>query len=411
MKIELIITGEEVLDGRVVDTNSQIIIKALSENGFKVQAVNIVGDAREQLVQTIVDVAKRSDVAIMTGGLGPTDDDHTRYVLAKAKGVGLVRDNEVYKEIEGYFTKRDKPMNPASATQSDIPETAKLIVNRTGLAPGMQICIDGCEFFALSGIPREMKYMLEDGVIKVIKKERQGGKVVVNRIIKCFGVGESTLELSLKDLYGKGVYFGYQIKFPETHVLLRVEAELDEAKKRIGRIEKEIIKKISEYIIGFDSETFAETIVNKLKKLGKKLALAESCTGGLVAKMITDVSGSSAIFDMGIITYANSAKEIFLDVNSVAIEENGAVSEVVASQMAESVKRKAKADIGVGITGIAGPDGGSEEKAVGTVYIACASSYGVYCERFEFMGNREMVRLQAAYRALAILKKTLNTCS
>jgi nicotinamide-nucleotide amidase len=407
-KATIVSIGNELLSGRTVDTNAAYLAAQLLSIGIPVTGVYTVGDDIDLIVHKIRLAGDDGDIIISTGGLGPTDDDVTRQAVAKFLGVELVLRNELMNQISGYFTAHNLQMPAKNIIQAYIPAGAEAIENQCGTAPGIMARSNGTLYIAMPGVPTEMKEMFIH--ITPQLREFAGGQAVISKTLKCFGAGESVIAGMLGDMMQRGRNPLINCTVENGVVTLYVIASHkdSETAEQMAQTDVQFLKnKLGDIIYGHDRQTLAEVIGEKLTHLGKTVATAESCTGGLIAKLITDISGSSKYFLQGWVTYSNKAKSAQLGVPAELIEKYGAVSEQVASAMAKGARDMAGADYAIGITGIAGPTGGTEEKPTGLVYISIACDKFIKTERFVFRSDRAAVRIRAAQTALNMLRKAL----
>jgi len=411
MHIELIMTGEELLDGRVVNSNESEIAGRLLRRGFRVLRSTTVGDDPQRLKQVFAEVQARADIAIVTGGLGPTDDDRTVAILADLAQVPIRREPALVETLRAYFAALQRPLGESNLKQADLPEGARSLLNPNGTAPGVDITIGHCRFFAMPGVPSEMKAMLEDSVIPcLIEQAGPAHAKPFVREIKCFGLGESKAADLLADLYPlpEGLEIGYRAALPEIHIRLQTNINDAQSAEQIGSTYAQHVQdRLAPYIFGYDEDNFVELLAQLFRQQNKTLALAESCTGGLIARQITALAGSSDYFLCSAVTYSNASKSRILGVPEALLQEHGAVSEAVARAMAEGALRISGADIAVAVTGIAGPEGGTSEKPVGTVDIAAATVEKTWHRRFFFPGQRHRVQMITAYTALNMARRIL----
>ncbi|MHC4870509.1 MAG: competence/damage-inducible protein A [Planctomycetota bacterium] len=407
--ISILSIGEELLLGQIVDTNSSFLASRLWEIGFALKEVRVVGDDLEKITTTIGQLADENDFLILTGGLGPTVDDLTRDALAGAAGVELTVSDEMLEEIKLRFKRINRPMADSNKRQALVPVGAKGISNKYGTAPGIDIEINDCRCFSMPGVPMEMKNMFENYVVPEIDSASRNNTLI--KELKLFGVGESAVGEILCDLMkrGRNPVVGTRVK--ESVISVRIVASAEnysDAEKLIcGDIE--VIKgHLGKYVFGEDDDSLSSVAVKNLIEKNKTLALAESCTGGLISKLITDISGSSQVFKEGFVTYSNKSKIKNLGVCEDAINSFGAVSENVATQMAEGVRKASGVDYGIGVTGIAGPGGGTDGKPVGLIFIAVSSEEKTICRECRFSYDRESNRNRAANTALAMLLDIIN---
>ncbi len=409
MNAEVISVGTELLLGQVVNTDTAIVAKALSGLGINLLYSAVVGDNVERLKLAVETAISRSDLLIMTGGLGPTTDDLTKETTAAAAGKKLVLHQESLERIQNYFN--EKHVSENQAKQAWLPEGCTVLQNDNGTAPGCAFQAEsGCTVIMLPGPPSELEPMLNNYAVPYLKKGQES--VIVSHNIHIYGRGEAPVAQMMDDLMnGENPTLAPYAKEGECY--LRVTAKAaneEEADKMCQPLIQEIKDRLGEFVYSVDVESLEELVVQELQKQGKKLATAESCTGGLLAKRITDVPGSSAVFDMGCVTYANEAKEMLLSVDHETLEQYGAVSEETARSMAEGIVRRSGSDIGVGITGIAGPDGGTEEKPVGLIYIALSDGQHTWVTKRSPIGRtktRAWHRHCAASQALDMVRRYL----
>ena len=408
-RASIVSIGNEILSGQTVDTNAAHLSARLLSIGVPVVSSYTVRDEIDAIVRGLELASADADVILTTGGLGPTDDDLTRQALAEFLGVELELHNELLEKIEKFFAGRELPMPERNKIQAYIPAGAKALAN-IGTAPGIMAESQGKLFFAMPGVPMEMKRMFTKSVLPEIKRFA-GGQAVVVKKLKCFGAGESTIAELLGTLMQRGRNPLINCTASSGIITLHIIATA-ENKEKAGQMaekdEKLLQSTLGELIYGVADQSLAEVVAEKLVQQGKTIAVAESCTGGLLAKLLTDIPGSSKYFTYGWITYSNEAKISELGVSAELIQEYGAVSGQVAESMARAARKKAGTDYAVGITGIAGPTGGTEQKPVGLVYIGVDSEYGCDTKRCLFFGNRRLIRLRAAQTVLNILRLKLN---
>ncbi|MFH1974929.1 MAG: CinA family nicotinamide mononucleotide deamidase-related protein [Pseudomonadota bacterium] len=412
MIAEILSTGDEVRSGALVDSNSAYIAEVLEEAGLEVTRHSTVGDDLAVISSIIKEIGTRADVAVVTGGLGPTTDDLTAEAAAMAAGVDLREDYNALLLIESFFKKRQRLMNPLNKKQAMLPEGSKCLENPVGSAPGFAIKIENCLFFFLPGVPSEMKKMLSEKVIPEISA-LQGGirEFSLIRNISTFGLTEAAVNenlLSIIDDY-PGIKLGLRATFPEIHVKLYARG-IDEKKvsELLERATESVINKLGKRVLSSKGEPMELVVGNILKTKKATLAVAESCTGGLISNMITNVPGSSDYFLFSGVTYSNDSKIKLLGVQQAIIETHGAVHEETAKEMAVCAKRISGATYGLSTSGIAGPAGGTEEKPVGTICIGLATPGEVKGFRFVFQfGDRLMNKKVFAVTALDLLRREL----
>lgn len=402
----IISVGNEVLSGHTVDTNASTIARQLRAIGIPTISVHTVADLQSTIVQALRLAAEEADIVIVTGGLGPTDDDLTREGFADFLGVELELREDLLVRIGEFFRRRGVPMVRKNAAQARIPKGAQAVPNEWGTAPGIVAEKDGKVFFALPGVPQEMERMLAASVLPRLQALAQSQAMVVRKL-KCFGAGESTIAEKIGNVMDRSRNPLVNCTAHAGVITLEIVATsqtVAEAERLAQEREAALRDVLGPLVYGVGEETLAEVVGRQLQRMGKTLAVAESCTGGLVAKLMTDVPGSSRYFLRGWVTYSNQAKVEELGVPQELIERYGAVSEPVAEAMARGARRKARADYAISITGIAGPDGGTDEKPVGLVYLSVDFEGQVHTARKVFAGERRFVRLRAAQTALDILR-------
>jgi nicotinamide-nucleotide amidase len=406
MKAEIISIGDEILYGQIADTNSPFIAEKLDVEGIEVVFSTSVGDDINRIAEAFYAAMSRTDVIIATGGLGPTSDDLTKKAIVKGFKRNLVFHEEILKEIEKSFEKRGLSMPKIDQNQALLPQGAKPLANRWGVAPGIFIEGKNTLFFALPGVPQEMKGMLENEVLPILRSKKPEG-FVIHRKLKTTGIAESAIYEKIEELIDpKG---DVKIAFLPSYlgVDLRLTTSGKQAKEgetKIEELEKRIREILGTYIYGTDDQTLEEVVGDLLSEKGKTIAVAESCTGGLIGAKFTNISGSSKYFERGVVTYSNQAKTELLKIPPEIIEKHGAVSEEVAILMAEEVRKLAKTDYGLSATGIAGPTGGTPEKPVGLVYIGFAHADGSFAQKFQFGEDRMTNRERAAQAALTMVR-------
>jgi nicotinamide-nucleotide amidase len=398
--------GNELLNGHTTDTNCSYICGRLLSIGIPVVNSYTVGDDIKQIVRSLKRAAEDADIVIVTGGLGPTDDDLTRQAFAELLGAKLQVKPALLKDIRKFFADRGLPMPENNTIQACIPKGASPLENPFGTAPGIFAKMKRKLFFAMPGVPVEMKEMLEKSVLPRLAKKGAGGFTVVKKV-RCFGVGESALAEKLGDLLTRGRNPLINITVSSGVITLHVVASA-KTKKQAEQMAKKDVNHfhslLGNLIFGFDDQTLPEVVGRCLMQHRKTITVAESCTGGLLTKLITDIPGASEYFTHGWITYSNRAKTELLGVPKQLIEKHGAVSEQVASAMAIAARQKAKSDFAIAITGIAGPAGGSKQKPVGLVYISVCDQNDCQTKKCLFSYTRDLIRTRAALTALNMLR-------
>ncbi len=411
MKIEIITTGDELMSGLTLDRNFNWAGDLLSNLGFDVAYHTTVGDIKERIAEAFDIALNRAGAVIVTGGLGPTDDDLTAEVAAEYFGSPLEFKQEAYEKLEAWLRGRGREVNESNKKQVYLPACSTVLDNKWGTAPGFSIESKGVIFFFLPGVPREFHEMTRCYVVPELDGRDQGRMKRDMRLVKIFGLPESEVAERLKGLHMQGVTLGYRSHRPEIH--LRVCAYADTESKAMSLTQdyiEEIKARLGDYVFTTEGELLEEVVGKLLTEKSMTLATAESCTGGLLSSRITDVPGSSAYFLEGVVTYSNEAKEKLLGVPFSLLESHGAVSAPVVEAMASGVRRLSGADMGVGISGIAGPGGGTAEKPVGTVYIGLdAKGSATVSQKYLFGGSRDQIKNVSSETALDIIMKFLIT--
>ncbi|MGD0573236.1 MAG: competence/damage-inducible protein A [Sedimentisphaerales bacterium] len=398
--------GNELLNGHTTDTNCSYICGRLLSIGIPVVNAYTVGDDIKQIVRSLKRAAEDADIVIVTGGLGPTDDDITRQAFAELMGVKLQVKPALLKDIRKFFADRGLPMPENNTIQACVPKGASVLENPFGTAPGIFAKMKRKLFFAMPGVPVEMKEMLEKSVLSRLAKKGAGGFTIVKKV-RCFGAGESALAEKLGDLMDRDRNPLINSTVNSGVITLHVVASARTKKQAEQMAQKDINRLrslLGNLIFGFDDQTLPEVVGHWLMQHRKTITVAESCTGGLLTKLITDIPGASEYFTHGWITYSNRAKTELLGVPKKLIEKHGAVSEQAASAMAIAARQKAKSDFAVAITGIAGPAGGSRQKPVGLVYISVCDGDDCQTKKCLFSYTRELIRVRAALTALNMLR-------
>ena len=400
--------GNEILSGETVDTNAAYLSRGLLSVGIKVASSYSVGDDVDRIACALRRAAEDGDIVLVTGGLGPTDDDVTRQGVASMLGVELEFESELFEHIKDLYARIQRPMPQKNRVQAYLPKSSRGLNNSIGTAPGIIARFKETDIYVLPGVPREMEKMFEESVLPKLEK-CANKQVVIIRKLKCFGTGESNIAELLGPLMERGRNPLINITCGQGVITLHIVSTADDeiaASEMADKDETFLRSKLGVLIFGSGDQSLAEVIGTKLRQSGMTLSVAESCTGGLVAKLLTDVAGSSDYFTYGWVTYSNEAKTSELGVDSALIENNGAVSEEVAGAMAHGARLRSGSDFAIGITGIAGP-GGSELKQVGLVYISVDSEDGSEVWKRNFSGERGTIRRRAAHTALNFLRLKL----
>ncbi len=412
MIAEVLATGDEIRSGALVDSNSAYIARILEEAGIEVVRHSCVGDDPESIVCILREIADRSDIAVVTGGLGPTDDDLTTAAAARAAGVEVVLDPLALDSVEVFFKARKYPLTPSNKKQAFLPAGADCLINTVGTAPGFQLKIEGCQFFCLPGVPFEMRQMMANEVMpRLLQLPGQTRSVRLVKTLSTFGLGESATAEKLDGFEGRfaSIKLGFRAKFPEIHVKLYGHGtDEDQLQSQLEKAGHWVVQRLGNRVFSNTGESLEEAVGNLLRARKATLAVAESCTGGLIADLVTDVPGSSDYFVLSAVTYANQAKIDILGVAPEILDRHGAVSEETAKEMARGVQRVSGATYGLATSGIAGPGGATDDKPVGTVCIGLATSDSVSGRRYHFtFDNRRMNKQIFAAAALELLRREL----
>jgi len=407
LHVELLATGDELLTGQIVDTNSAWLMDRLWDLGVMARRKTLVSDDRDDLLAAVRETTGRSDLVVMSGGLGPTEDDLTAEVVAAAMGVPLELDLPSLEAIRERFRRFGREMTPNNAKQARFPRGATVIANRFGTAPGFSVRLGRGELVALPGVPVEYRGLSEEWLLPAVSA--RVGSVPAFRLVKLLAVPESHADQAMRpvmdDPENRDVRFGYRAHWPEIHVKWAVPGP--DAEVRADRILTRVRAIFGPSVFAEGKDDLAPLVVARLTRRGERVALAESCTGGMVAEMLTGVPGSSNVFELGVVAYGNEAKTGIVGVPAELLASHGAVSEPVARALADGIRRLGRATWGIGITGIAGPTGGTEEKPVGTVWMALSGPGGTRALHRVFRGDRDRVRRTAAYEALDLLRRAM----
>lgn len=406
---EIIAVGSELLTPEKTDTNSLWLTEKLMGIGIEVKLKTIVGDDEARLEETIRDALKRSDIVISTGGLGPTEDDVTRHVSARAAGRELKYHDDLEADLRERFRRWGREMPDINKRQAFVIDGAIILPNPNGSAVGMMLNDAGKFLIVLPGPPREMQPMFEDHVLETLRSVA-GNVSVVRRILRVSGMGESAVDELIAPIYKAYPAVQTSILFNRTEIEIHLFASADseaEGAAVLDELASKLADKLGPAVFAMNGETMEEVVGNLLKGRNETVSVAESCTGGMIGMRLTDVAGSSAYFLEGVITYSNEAKKRALGVPAETLESFGAVSSQTAEAMAQGVRQRAGTDYGIAVTGIAGPDGGSEEKPVGTVFIGYADKMITKSLRLTLPGDRYLVRWRSSQAALDYLRRQI----
>ena len=409
MRAEIIATGTELLSGGLLDANSLFLSEELLLLGIETAYKTVVGDREKDMEEAFRRARDRVGVLIITGGIGPTEDDITRKVIAKIVKKRLVLNEDAHKAIHSRLAGRGKEVLVANDRQALIPAVARLLRNSVGIAPGFFLDEENTFIAVLPGVPREMRAMFTEELRPVLEERFAGKLFIRRRVLHTCGMSESAVNQAIQAILKCGEpVVGLTAR--ETSVDIRIishQASAEQAQALVDRTDAVVRKMLGDAVDRSDGQTMEEVVGALLKQRRLKLAVAESCTGGLIGARITNIAGSSEYFERAAVTYSDTAKTEMLGVPAELVGRHGAVSSEVAAAMAQGIRQAAKTDLGLSVTGIAGPDGGSEQKPVGLVYTALASSQGVKTTEHRFLGDREQIRARAAQMALDMVRRHL----
>lgn len=403
---EIVTIGDEILYGSIVDSNAAYMGQSLTEMGIQPAWSTTVGDDREHIRHALEMAISRADVILVTGGLGPTHDDITKGVIAEVVDKRLIFHQELLDVVEAMFANRGILMPESNRVQAFIPEGAIILDNPIGTAPGFAVTSGRATIFVMPGVPTEMKKMMVEQVTPRLK-DQSGGQVILHRMIKTSGIGESSLSEYVGDIIDGATDVKVASLPQATGVMLRLTTSapnVEQAREQIEVLESVIYSRAGAFIYGTDDDTMELVVGRLLAQRNETIAVAESCTGGLISDRLTDVSGSSAYFHQGIVTYSNEAKISHLGVPPEIIERYGAVSAETAEAMAEGIKRVGNSTYGLSTTGVAGPTGGSDTRPVGLVYVGLAHETGVVVREFRFSTDRRANKTRTMLAALNMVR-------
>lgn len=405
MQVEIITTGTELLLGEIVNTNFVYLATELNKRGFDVLYQTTVGDNPERLQAALQVASSRADLIILSGGLGPTKGDITKEMVAEYCGQPLYLDLETWNHIHNIFTKRQMCMTTNNEKQAMVPEGALILKNQVGTAPGLVIEHAGRFYVLLPGPPFELKYVCEHEFFPYLETKFASQGIIKSLTLKVRGLGESLVAEKLDALITKQSNPTLALYARDGGILVRLTAKAataPQADQLLQRLDRKVQKLLAGHVYGYDEETLAAALGKLLLEKQLTIAFAESCTGGLASSLITDVPGSSEYLKGSVVTYSNEAKHNLINVSKSSLSKYGAVSKQVACEMATGVRNLLGTDLGVSITGIAGPGGATRTKPVGLVYIAVADKEGVVCTKNLFTGLRTQVKLRSALTAIGM---------
>lgn len=406
---EVINIGDELLIGQTINTNASWLGEQLALSGIDLHRVTVIADKRINILTELAEAEKRSDIILITGGLGPTADDVTKHVMCEYFSTELERNQEILQRIEQYFISRGREVLESNRMQADLPKSCVIIPNLHGTASGMWFEKNGKVFVSMPGVPYEMTSMVTNEVIPKLKSQFKFANIH-HRTLMTQGIGESFLAEQIRDwesrIYRAGMGLAY-LPSPGL-VRLRITArDIPNAEQETEAFAKELELRLPQYVYGRDADTLEELVGRMLRQKQATVSTAESCTGGGIAAKITSISGSSDYFKGSIVAYSNEVKMAALNVLQQSIDEHGAVSEEVVREMAEGVRKMMNTDFGISVSGIAGPTGGTPEKPVGTVWIAVAGNGVCNTKKCQFGGTRDRIITQTILSSLNLLRLTL----
>ncbi|MDW8113868.1 MAG: competence/damage-inducible protein A [candidate division WOR-3 bacterium] len=402
---QIIITGSEILSGKIIEKNSYQILKSLTKIGFQIEKISIINDDCQRLKKELEDALSTADVIIISGGLGPTKDDITKETIIKYFSLRTYIDETVLNKIENYYKTQKRPLPEFAIRQALLPKKAIILENPIGFAPGLIIKRGKKIIILLPGVFEELKPILENNVIPFLE-DSFDLKPLIYKTIRTVGISESEIMARIEEICRKR-FKNIQISYLPSHLGVDIEIS-GKDKKELNLCEKEICASLKEYVYGYENISLEEKVGEILRKRNLTLATAESCSGGLLGSRITDVAGSSDYYIGGVVAYSNEIKKLICKVKEETLKEYGAVSKETAIEMAKGIKSYYQTDIGVSITGVAGPTS-SEKKPVGLVYIGLAYSKKIIVEEHHFLGTRKMIKEQAVQMALNLLRKVLES--
>ncbi|MCD6580471.1 MAG: CinA family nicotinamide mononucleotide deamidase-related protein [Desulfuromusa sp.] len=402
--IAILTTGDELLSGEISDSNTKTIAEILSAYGYRLRCSLSVPDQEKEIVAALQYLISHVQFIIITGGLGPTGDDRTARAAARTLKQPLVINEEALEMVHQWFSRNNRRMEPSNEKQALLPQRAQPLPNQRGTAPGFRLQHAGCELFFLPGVPTEMKVMFKQSVLPALQQKIPEANPLLQRTFKLFGLSEPKVDRMIPyQRLPEGVEVAFALDYPL--VLVKLKASGEDAEFHLDQAEALLLKELGDYLMARDGETPEGNVGKLLTSAGLTLSLAESCTGGLLTTMLTSQPGASAFLERAAITYADSAKADWLKVPTLLLKQYGAVSENCARAMASGLRHSTGTDLSLAITGIAGPDGGTAEKPVGTVFLSLASSTGVHVKRYSFSGDRNRIQRMSATMALEWLRR------
>ncbi len=404
IRIAVLATGDELLNGSISDTNTRDIARLLAPAGYRLGTSLCVSDSPEQIAHALRQLIPQQDVIIATGGLGSTGDDLTAKTVAQALGRPLEENPKAIEMIRKRYLESSRELDPGVLRQARLPQKSVPLPNTEGTAPGFWLRQQGCDLFFLPGVPAEMRAMLTSAVIPALKRNRPGAAPLLKRTFGFFGLSEPQIEARMPYVdFPQGVQVGFSLDYPLVRISL--SSESDNAENLLDTTEALLVEQLGDYLVARGDESMAAHVGQLLRRSGVSLSLAESCTGGLISQMLTSVAGASEFLTRGAVTYADSAKIDWLNVEPEIITTYGAVSAECALSMARGVRAASGSDLSLAVTGIAGPGGGTAEKPVGTVFLALAAENVDQVRGYQFNGDRQKVQQMSASMALEWLRR------
>jgi nicotinamide-nucleotide amidase len=414
MIAEIITIGDELLIGQVVDTNSAWMGQRLNEIGIKVMQITSVSDDKDHIVKALKEAEQRADVILITGGLGPTKDDITKITLAEYFGSEMIMNDEALENVKSIFKKYNRPVLEVNVKQALVPAKCKVLINKQGTAPAMYFNENQKHYFSMPGVPFEMKYIMQEYVIPTLA-EMNGGIIIKHESINTAGIGESFLAEQIEKIEEQlppNIKLAYLPKLGTVRLRLTGYFKNESEHAELLKYKAAIINEIKENVVAEEDISLEESVLRKLIAANKTLSTAESCTGGYIGHLMTSIAGSSAAYEGGVISYSYDLKKYTLGVKEETLSTFGAVSKETVEEMVLGALEHFKTDYAIACSGIAGPGGGTEDKPVGTVWIAVASNNKVYSRKFQFgnqrLQNIERTAIQALWMLFRLLREELN---
>jgi len=411
LRIQLLLTGNELMIGDIIDSNSAMIAQQLKDLGIEVQRKVTVADDLSYLVDEITHMSQQADILIINGGLGPTVDDLTAQALAQASNTQLVENIHALVHLTTWCDKRGVALSHPNLKQAMLPENCHVIANPVGSAVGFTTRFQHCDIYCTPGVPHELKRMMTQEIMPHIAQKLTSDHYYQVIRLQVFGYGESSIQKLIDKEFknwSENIELGFRAAMPFLEVKLAIKSNSDE--KMLTEYHNKIRSLLGEHVLANiknEPQTLAEHVLTLLKKQSLKITTAESCTGGLIASLLTNIAGSSQVFEAGFVTYSNQMKTAMIDVSPSTLDHHGAVSEAVVIEMAQGALKKSNADVAIAVSGIAGPDGGSAEKPVGSVWIAWGENNEIKTQYFCIKGSRKYFQTMVANRALDLIRRVL----